>query len=140
MRTKLVVKAAILNEEGHVLLLQRSPTDANRPGEWDFPGGGIEDGEDLLAAGAREIQEEAGLSISPETLKLVYTTTQLKDDENIVRLLLVGRINGDNEVRLSFEHDAFRWLPIDEALTAFPHPVWGVGLGYARDNQLLPAS
>ena len=35
---------------------------------YKFPGGGIEDGEDISAALAREVKEEAGLIVKPESI------------------------------------------------------------------------
>ncbi len=137
MTTKVVVKAITLNAEGHVLLLRRSATDKNRPGDWDYPGGGPDEGEDFSAAVSREIREEAGLTISPNRLRMVYANTEPKEGESIIRLLYVCHADEGQQISLSHEHDEFRWLPIDDALETFQHRVWAVGLRYARDNDLL---
>jgi len=138
MTTKIVAKTVVLNGDGEVLLLRRSRTDDRRPGEWDFPGGGIEPGEDLAAGAAREITEESGLTIEPSQLKLLYAATDLYEryDESVSRLLFAGRID-TGDVQLSFEHDEYKWVEIDTALAEFPHPFYGAGLKYARDHQLL---
>ncbi|WP_432051821.1 NUDIX domain-containing protein [Streptomyces xiamenensis] len=62
----LVIKAA---DTGRVLMLQRSLDDDDDPaaGRWEFPGGGIEDGEEPLRAALREWQEETGATL-PEDL------------------------------------------------------------------------
>lgn len=138
MPSKIVAKAAIINASGQILLLRRSATDPRRPGEWDFPGGGIEDGEDLVAGVAREIQEEAGMTLAVAQLRLIYAATEPYDNgESVTRLLFTGRV-GSNDVQLSFEHDGFRWVTLDEALVDFPHPFYGAGLQYGRDHGLLP--
>src|SRR5438477_11735751 len=56
------VGAVVLNRTGHVLLAKR----AHEPlkGEWSLPGGGVEIGETLEAAVAREILEETGLTVA----------------------------------------------------------------------------
>jgi 8-oxo-dGTP diphosphatase len=55
------VGAVVLDAEGRVLLVKR----AHEPlkGEWSLPGGGVEVGEALEAAIAREILEETGVSV-----------------------------------------------------------------------------
>ena len=55
------VGAVVLDGDGHVLLARR----AHEPlkGEWSLPGGGVELGETLEAAVAREILEETGLVV-----------------------------------------------------------------------------
>lgn len=138
MIAKIVAKAVIQNQASDVLLLKRSTTDPRRPGEWDFPGGGIEDGEDMVVGVAREIREEAGLTIATNELRLVYTATEFYEPkaESVCRLLFVGKIS-TGEVQLSFEHDEYKWVDIDTALSEFPHPFYGAGLKYARDHGLL---
>lgn len=138
MTSMVVAKAVILNSSGEVLLLRRVKTDQNRPGDWDFPGGGIEDDEDFIAGVAREIAEETGLTIRMSDLRLLYAATQLfeANDESITRLLFTATLDTAT-VRLSAEHDEFRWVDIETALTEFPHPFYGAGLRYARDHNLL---
>ena len=51
-------------DTGRVLMIQRSLDQDDPPevrGTWEFPGGGIEDGEDALTAAWREFSEETGL-------------------------------------------------------------------------------
>lgn len=62
----LIVKAA---DSGRVLLTQRTPY-ADDPedvyGRWEFPGGGIDDGETALDSAMREFNEESGLDLPEE--------------------------------------------------------------------------
>lgn len=140
MKVKLVAKAVILNEAGEVLLLRRSQTDLLRPGDWDFPGGGIEPGEELTAGVIREVAEEASLRVEFTDLVLVYMATEPwgPSDESVNRALFAARLTSKQPVQLSFEHDEFRWVDIETALTEFTHPFYNTGLRYARDHHLLP--
>lgn len=138
MLTKVIAKTVVLNERRQVLLIRRSATDERRPGEWDFPGGEVDPGEELTKGVTREIFEEAGLQVAPEKVRLIYAATQLYEDasESVTRLLFVAHVT-DPVVTLSFEHDAYQWLEVQDALTTFPHPFYGAGLQYAVDHKLL---
>lgn len=59
MRT-LVVAAAVVIEEGRVLLTQRK-AGTHLAGAWEFPGGKVEEGEDPREALRRELREELGI-------------------------------------------------------------------------------
>jgi 8-oxo-dGTP pyrophosphatase MutT (NUDIX family) len=65
----LIIKAA---SSGRVLLTQRTPfhgDDEETYGKWEFPGGGIDDGEDPLDGAIREFEEETGLTL-PESCSI----------------------------------------------------------------------
>lgn len=68
MKTVLVVAAALIDSEGRILLAQRPPGKA-MAGLWEFPGGKIENNEIPEIALARELKEELGIDIHPNTLK-----------------------------------------------------------------------
>ena len=57
------VVAAVVREDGHLLLIRRSYTVA-APGKVCFPGGTVEIGEDLTDALHREMHEELGVRIA----------------------------------------------------------------------------
>ena len=56
------VVAAVMRDDGHLLLIRRSYTVA-APGKVCFPGGTVELGENLTAAMLREMREELGVQI-----------------------------------------------------------------------------
>jgi 8-oxo-dGTP pyrophosphatase MutT (NUDIX family) len=51
-----------------ILLVQRTPDARFMGGAWVFPGGAVDEGEDLRTTAVRELQEEAGIDCAPEGL------------------------------------------------------------------------
>lgn len=135
---RVVAKAMLMNEQGEILVLRRSPTDTIRPGAADFPGGGVEPGESLVEAVVREIQEEAGLTVDGSDLQLAYTmTSPPREGGNVIlRALFIGRVVG-TEVQLSFEHDAFRWVNLTDIKAVFDNISWQVGVDFILTYNLL---
>ena len=55
-------RVVVLDQHGHVLLLEaRDPADASKGQWWEIPGGGIEKGETSAEAALRELYEETGI-------------------------------------------------------------------------------
>ncbi|MBO0819562.1 MAG: NUDIX domain-containing protein, partial [Nocardiopsaceae bacterium] len=55
-----------------VVLLQRSQNAGFAPGMWDLPVGKNEPGEPITDTAARELYEETGLTVEPETLHVAH--------------------------------------------------------------------
>lgn len=136
MRQNIVAKAVLFNTDGTVLLIRRSATDHKRPGEWDFPGGEIDAGEDFTAGVQREIREETGIAVEFDTLTLVYAETTVYDDLYVIRLAYAATVDNP-KVKLSFEHEEYQWAPQDKVLEIFPHAVYGKGFTNALRYQLI---
>jgi len=61
-----VAVGVILDPQQHILLTRRA-ADSHQGGLWEFPGGKVESGEDLLSALSRELREELGIEIGRST-------------------------------------------------------------------------
>lgn len=107
-------KVVLFNEKNEVLFLRRSQK-CTRPGGWDFPGGGIDFGEDPLTAITREIIEETQLSSTE--LKPIHLTSFVTEDDEFVIMVGYTAKTSDTSPTLSWEHDDFKWLQKKEALT-----------------------
>ena len=60
--------AIVLNEEGEILLQQRSDTHL-----WALPGGSMNPGESVAQCTIREVKEETGLDVKPEFIIGIYS-------------------------------------------------------------------
>ncbi|WP_319543727.1 A/G-specific adenine glycosylase [uncultured Pseudodesulfovibrio sp.] len=76
---RITMATGVLVHEGRFLIQKRQPDDV-WPGLWEFPGGGIEEGETPEQAVVREYMEEVELAVEPiQTITtLVYTYTRYR--------------------------------------------------------------
>lgn len=95
--------AVIKNSEGKVLILESK-------GKWVIPGGRINEGEGWEDAFAREIFEETGIR-EYKIEKIV----QVGVSDDYKKYFVTFLCSVDNsEIRLSSEHQSFRWIGIEE--------------------------
>jgi 8-oxo-dGTP diphosphatase len=66
-RLVLVAAAALVDEDGRILLTKRPPG-KTMAGLWEFPGGKLQDGETPEAALIRELREELGIIVLAQCL------------------------------------------------------------------------
>tara|TARA_R110002020_G_scaffold186450_2_gene384437 strand:+ start:390 stop:845 length:456 start_codon:yes stop_codon:yes gene_type:complete len=111
---KTVGIVACLNDKQQFLALRRSDID-DREGEWTLPGGHVDDKDGSIEAGAaRELKEEAGLSC--KVTDLVYLGEPKPEKHYFLTQKWSGSVNVDrpNPETGEIEHDAYKWLTIDE--------------------------
>ena len=112
MKTVVVV-AAVMVEQGRVLLTQRKPG-THLAGAWELPGGKVEAGEDPRDALRRELREEIGVeaSIGP----IVDVTFHRYEEVDKAVLLLfyeATRPSGSPDPR-ALDVAALRWASRDD--------------------------
>ena len=107
------VKALLQNKDGKFLLLKRSERGAQHLiGQWDMPGGRIEDdGTSLFENLQRELMEETKLELVDEP-KLIEAQDIIDENRHTVRLTYVGVIDG--QVVLNEEHTEYGWFTKEE--------------------------
>jgi len=98
-----------------ILMIKRAKKD-RYPNFWEFPRGGCEEEKDksLRDCMVREIKEETGLDVKP--LRLLGKTRYIRNEGNSNEILticynyLCKILNSNQEVHLSKEHQAYKWI------------------------------
>lgn len=117
-----------MNREGRVFVGRRIHQELGQA--WQMPQGGIDDGEDKLAAALRELEEETGITkvsvlaeaeewfiydLPPEAVGIALKGKYRGQKQKWFAVRFLG---GDGDVNLKHhkppEFDAYRWVPIDE--------------------------
>jgi bis(5'-nucleosidyl)-tetraphosphatase len=109
----------IENKEPCYLLLHYPTSKRTKKEYWDFPKGHLEKGETQQQAAAREVEEETGLKDIFFVLGFAERIHYyfLVEGKTIFKTVLffLARTK-KKEVKLSFEHKGFIWLPFDKAM------------------------
>jgi len=113
-----VNRCLIKNANKELLLIQRSEDDKHNPGKWEFPGGKLDDGENLIPGTIRETLEETGLLVEPELSPVFAEGHYIRGGKHkgsiYLALYWYAKIIG-GEIKLSEEHDNFVWKSEKEA-------------------------
>lgn len=120
------VGGLVTNAKGQVLMI-KSP----RYGDWEFPGGQVEQGETLMHALEREVLEETGVVIKVISLVGVYSNTRKPSIVNMD--FICEYVSG--EPRTSLESSQVEWVDRDQALSMIKRDAI-----YNRMNDMLEFS
>ena len=104
---------AVVVSAGKILILRQNN------GNWDLPGGKVNDNESVTEALIREVWEETKLSITPIGLLTSSTKPRPNEDDLLVLSYLceVRNETAKPHVRLSEEHVEYRLVELREALS-----------------------
>jgi 8-oxo-dGTP diphosphatase len=108
-----VAAGVVLDGNGKSLSCRRSP-DEVFPGEWEFPGGKVEYGEDIQACLRRELIEELQIQTLPVQALCVHRVIAGSIELELHAWLVEWE---SGEIKLSV-HDKMRWLQVEELLSA----------------------
>lgn len=105
--------ACIDYRDGKIFIAKRQMT-GDMGGRWEFPGGKIEEGEDLQQAVVREMQEEFGVTVSVGR-KITTGTFTHKGKPCTLDVLEVSFPHDGMAERFALtEHTDYKWADINE--------------------------
>ncbi|RLL48468.1 NUDIX hydrolase [Oceanobacillus piezotolerans] len=106
----LVASVSIFNETEGLIIKENKPTAFNK---WNFPGGRIEYGEDILYSAQREVKEETGLDV-----KLIGTTGVYNffssTSNQVILFHFIGEVTGGS---INLEEDEIsesKWIRVSD--------------------------
>lgn len=108
----LVAAAALYDEERDKILMCQRAAHKSHAGQWEFPGGKVEEGESPEIALARELQEEMGIVIDPGQAIPAGFASYAYPDKHVVLMLFLVK-NWEGTPRL-VEHQAMQWVKLSE--------------------------
>lgn len=120
------VAKAIVVSNGKFLLLRKSSkeieaTKINKYVKWDLPGGAVQFFEKNTTGLLREIKEETGLNAN--IIKPIGVYDAIKSHIHMTVITYLCEVASKDEVSLSYEHDEYHWLTVDE-IKSFDMPSW----------------
>ncbi|MGA5564828.1 NUDIX domain-containing protein [Streptomyces platensis] len=115
----LLVAAVIVHDKAanRVVLLQRSEQAKFAPGMWDLPVGKSEPGEPITETAVRELYEETGLTVKPESLKvahIIHGAWGVEAPNGFLTVVFAAHEwSGEPENREPHKHAHVRWVNAD---------------------------
>lgn len=110
------IVAAVIRRDDEFLITRRY-ADAHLGGLWEFPGGKVEEGEELTAALTREIEEEIGIDI--EVGGELLRGSHVYPDRTVLIHFFECRVLAGEPVARRVA--AFRWVRLNDLMKArFP--------------------
>jgi len=123
METLVHVAVGVVEDNSGRILIARRPLHLHQGGLWEFPGGKVDEGEDVITALHRELHEEVGIDIK-QTQPLITITHDYGDKQVWLDVHRVISFQGDAHGR---EGQPVKWVAIDK-LEDYDFPVANRGI------------
>ncbi|MCB9965113.1 MAG: (deoxy)nucleoside triphosphate pyrophosphohydrolase [Rhodospirillales bacterium] len=108
-RVLLVVAAALIDVDGRVLCAQR-PAGKWMAGQWEFPGGKLEEGETPEYALVRELREELGIETRPTCFTPIGFASHTYEDKKLHLLMPLYACRFWQGTPVPCEQQNLKWL------------------------------
>jgi len=130
VKTRPVSAKAVMVVSGKILVLRQEN------GNWDLPGGKVDENESVVEGLIREVWEETKLSVTPIGLLASSTKPRSNEPDLLVLSYLceVKTDEGDVVVELSHEHVGYKLIDLDDAFDLPMHAHFAEALHEARKH------
>ena len=113
-----ITVGGLLVKDNKVLVVRRSSAEPYLTGYYELPGGKVDFGDHPKESLEREFMEEVNLKIIALYPYRVFTYVSDKGNRHTVELVYFVKIDDDvKNIKLSEEHDDFKWISVDEVNT-----------------------
>jgi mutator protein MutT len=109
----IVVNVWIINDQNKIIITQRHP-EKPFPLKWECSGGSVIAGEDSITGALREVEEEIGIKLKKENVKLIYTRRRENDFKDTY--LFKGNINIKETKLQENEVINIKWVTKEELM------------------------
>lgn len=114
---QIVVPAAIIVKDRKMFFTLRRDTRPAFNNKWEFPGGGVENGEEVLDSLVREVKEETGYTVEPlELLQQIWTKSETKYNYQVFLIIYICKIKSGKINIADNETADYGWFTMKEAM------------------------
>ncbi|MCY8402546.1 NUDIX hydrolase [Bacillus sonorensis] len=109
----LVASVSIFSDDKVLIIRENKPASVNK---WNFPGGRIEYGEDILYSARREVKEETGLDVNLIATTGIYNFISSTNNQ-VILFHFIGEVTGGS---LNLEEDEIsdsKWIKANDLVT-----------------------
>jgi len=99
---------------GNKILVVRRASHDFLGGNFELPGGGVDDGETIIESAAREIREETGLTITTILATFEGFDYSTPKKEHVRQINIIAEVADGPVVLDPNEHDDFKWIEASE--------------------------
>lgn len=114
---QIVVPLAMIIKDNKLLMLKRRDSRPEFNNKWEFPGGGVEKGEEVTDCVKRECKEETGFVVKiEEQIPKVLTHYESKWNYQVFLIMFVCTVESGALVTADNENSGSGWFTLEEAL------------------------